>query len=78
MERRIKIGMRIANEKMSNYTVIKESVTFGGKEMNPALLFSLFWSQAGNLLIKLCSCQRSIMHKMFLLWKTLLPVNNYH
>ena len=55
MERRIKIGMRIANEKMSNYTVIKESVTFGGKEMNPALLFSLFWSQAGNLLIKLCS-----------------------
>ena len=56
MERRIKIGMRIANEKMSNYTVIKESVTFGGKEMNPALLFSLFWSQAGNLLIKLCSC----------------------
>ena len=56
MERRIKIGMRIANEKMSNYTVIKESVTFGGKEMNPALLFSLFQSQAGNLLIKLCSC----------------------
>lgn len=42
MERRIKIGMRIANEKMSNYTVIKESVTFGGKEMNPALLSSLF------------------------------------
>ena len=42
MERRIKIGMRIANEKMSNCTVIKESVTFGGKEMNPALLFSLF------------------------------------
>ena len=39
MERRIKIGMRIANEKMSNYTVIKESVTFGGKEMNPVLLF---------------------------------------
>ena len=34
--------MRIANEKMSNYTVIKESVTFGRKEMNPALLFSLF------------------------------------
>lgn len=55
MERRIKIRVRIANEKMSNYTVIKESVTFGGKEMNPALLFSLFWSQAGNLLIKLCS-----------------------
>ena len=42
MERRIRIGMIIANEKMSNYTVIKESVSFGGKEMSPALPFSLF------------------------------------